>query len=110
MLLQAVFLGLATGSALGGSDGAAFGIACASQQTGQAGGDTGGPETNHQHGLCCILHDGALAAPIFRHVSSVVLAFSETEPLPPPRYSIDFLRSTPELAPLSPRAPPSITA
>ena len=109
LLLQVVFVGLAAGSAIGGTDGALFGVTCASQQLGDVDdGAPAAPATKHQHGLCCILHDGALAATVVRHVFGVVVAHSETAPQPSPGYSVDAIRLAPELAPLSPRAPPSL--
>lgn len=108
MLLQVLFLGLATGSAIGGTDGALFGVTCTSQQAGQTdGAPEAPPATAHQHGLCCILHNGALAIQLVRHVSGIVLAHSDTELRPAPQYRVDAIGLAPELAPLSSRAPPS---
>ena len=108
LLLQVVFVGLTAGSAIGGTDGALFGVTCASQQVVDVDGAPAAPATTHQHGLCCILHDGALAVTVVRHVFSVVVAHSETALRPSPGYSVDAIRLAPELAPLSPRAPPSL--
>ena len=108
LLLQVVFVGLAAGSAIGGTDGAFFGVTCTSQQLVHVDGAPDAPATKHQHGPCCILHDGALATPLVRHVFSVVLAHSETAARPWPGYSVDAIRLAPELAPLSARAPPSL--
>lgn len=106
LLLQVVLVGLGAGSTIGGTDAALFGVSCASQQVIDVDGAPTAPATKHPHGLCCILHDGALADLFVRHVSSVVLAHLETAPRPLPGYSVDAIRLAPELAPLSPRAPP----
>jgi hypothetical protein len=54
------------------------------------------------------LHGGALSVTVVRDVFGVVVAHSETAPQPSHGYSVDAIRLTPELARLSPRAPPSL--
>ena len=108
LLLQVVIAGLGIGSpAPGEESGAFFGVTCASKQaTGIDGGPISPTSPLHQHGLCCILHDGTLAEPGARDVVVAVLAHSETEAPQGREGSVDAIRIAPERAPSSPRPPP----
>lgn len=64
------------------------------------------PPNRHCQGFCCILHDGALAAPPVKPVASIALIFSTGAISLPPATSGVEPRIEPKGAPQSPRAPP----
>lgn len=106
LLLQTVFAGVAIAAADGASE-ARFGIVCAKASATDSNAQPPSSHGEHRHGLCCILHSGAIDAPPIpssdwshaqdRRAIVIVLA-----PQPSP-----VLRIEPKGAPQSPRAPPS---
>jgi hypothetical protein len=65
------------------------------------------PHPHHHHGLCCILHCGALdAAPLRPQISGELTGFSAATVIAPPVYFAPAPRMAPKGAPQSPRAPP----
>jgi hypothetical protein len=88
-------------------EGVVFGAVCAPQD------DVIGGETpllphhnRHCQGFCCILHDGALAAPPLRPVVSVAVGFPSEAVSPRLKTSGEAPRIEPRSSPQSPRAPP----
>lgn len=87
-------------------EGVVIGAVCAPQDGANGGAAPLTPHDRHCQGFCCILHDGALAAPPPRPVVSVAVAFpSEANP-PRLKTSGAAPRIEPRRAPQSPRAPP----
>lgn len=85
--------------------GAAVGVACAtriapSDQSQPA------PPSDHHHGVCCILHCGALDGSAVKAVASFISGFFDDFIAPTRLVSEPSLRLKPERAPQSSRAPP----
>lgn len=87
-------------------DGVVFGAVCAPQDGVKDGASPLLPAKPHCQAFCCILHDGALAAPPSRPVVSVALIFPTEADAPRPKTSGQAPRIEPRRAPQSPRAPP----
>lgn len=111
LLSQIVLAGLAAAAVSGGGQGVFFGAACAPPPAanGVSSGDTqpSAPSSGRHHGLCCVLHCGAMGAPAVKPVSPVLLNYPASAMAPAPLYRVDGDSADPELAPLSPRAPPA---
>lgn len=106
LLLQTLLAGAAVAEA-GGDVG--FGVICATQPA--PGADQQPAHQSHRHGLCCILHSGALDAPppapqAFVAAIDVVVGTLESPTMAP----APATRLEPKGAPQSPRAPPSSAA
>jgi hypothetical protein len=105
LLLQLVFAGA---PAVAGAD---VGVLC-STQDGPAQLEPGSerptvPHGGHRHGLCCILHCGALDAPPPKPYASVEAPIVPSAAIETaPTQSAPELRVEPKGAPQSPRAPP----
>jgi hypothetical protein len=99
--LHVLFAGVAS-AATGGAAGF-FGETCQSQNSAPKTSDT---PAQHRHGLCCIVHSGALAEPAPGPVAIVVLRHSSPPAFQTVVFNADVRIASPELAPLSARAPP----
>jgi hypothetical protein len=105
LALQMLFAGVAMSEAAAGGVRSGFSVTCATQ--GKIAPDSSPvAPSKHAHGLCCILHQGALPESDLRDDVGIELARAVEVSSPPPHYCRDALRAAPELAPLSPRAPP----
>ncbi|WP_227965311.1 DUF2946 family protein [Methylocystis sp. WRRC1] len=109
LLLQIAFSGFAV-AATDGGQGATFGVTCATQKTSSDDGQPQTPAKTQHHGLCCIMHGGALDAPVVRAVFALVLDFPGVAAAPAPIVATPLLRVEPKVAPQSPRAPPALAA
>lgn len=89
-------------------EGFAFGAVCAPQDDVNRGETPLIPHSRHCQGFCCILHEGALAAPPLRPVVSFDAAFPSEAVSPPLQASGEAPRIEPRRASQSPRAPPQL--
>ncbi|MFO1125459.1 MAG: hypothetical protein U1E25_09380 [Methylocystis sp.] len=87
-------------------EGVVFGAKCAPQDGANGGDPPAIPHSRHCHGICCILHGGALDAPALKPVASIALIFSTEAISLPPATSGAAPRIEPKGAPQSPRPPP----
>lgn len=107
ILLQVILAGVAT-AAEGVGEGAGFGVVCGTQQQANPASEPVAPPLRgHAHGLCCILHCGALAEPIKPLPVATVIAFTAVTLPAPPMEAAPSPRAAPKGAPQSPRAPPA---
>jgi len=116
--LQIFAAGFATVSVGADARSGSPGAACAPQTAtrtpmpfdgGQPSAPAQAPADPHHDGGCCVLHCGAAlpgARPIFAKPFRYTIAVSR----PTPRFRIDAIGADPELASLSPRAPPARAA
>ena len=107
-LLQVALAGAAVASA-GSGDGTFFGAICANEKAPGPDKMPVAPSGGHRHGLCCILHCDALAAPPAKLQLSYVLNFPAEAFAPPSVRSAPATRVDPKRAPQSPRAPPFVS-
>ena len=109
LLLQIIIAGFAVASVDGGPD-AYFGATCGVQKVASDSRQPAGPQSDHQHGFCCILHSVTLDAPDVKAVSGLVIAFPDEAVVFAAVHSAPIIQFEPESAPQSPRAPPSASA
>ena len=109
MLLQVALAGFAV-AATDAGDGVVFGATCASQKASGENGQPSMPASGHRHGLCCILHSGALGALPVKPNVALTLNFPAEAIAPAPFLSAPAPRVEPQHAPQSPRAPPARAA
>jgi hypothetical protein len=106
LLLQTALAGAAVAYADTGRDR----VICATQDASGAPSVDGRPmrqHGGHRHGMCCILHCGALDAPPQKQqVSIEVLTFPGEVVASSPKSLAPVFRMEPKGAPQSPRAPP----
>jgi len=88
------------------TEGVVFGAVCAPQDVANGGETPLIPHNRHCQGFCCILPDGALAAPPLRPVVSIAVAFPSEAKSPRLTTPGEAPRIEPRRAPQSPRAPP----
>ncbi len=105
LVMQMLFAGVAVGQAATSDIGGGFGVTCAPQGRVAPDGGPVAPKT-HSHGLCCILHHNALLGFEPVDAPSVKIAAPIEVVASAPTYRGRAPRDAPELASLSPRAPP----
>jgi hypothetical protein len=88
--------------------GATFGAICAAEKAPGSDGRPVAPEGGHPHGLCCILHCGALDAPPEKPQLSYILNFPAEALTLALGMSAPAQRVEPRRSPQSPRAPPFV--
>lgn len=104
LLLQVAF----AGAPVAAGDG--FGVICSTQTTTSDGEQPVVPHKGHRHGLCCVLHCGALDAPPPKAFASVEAPYFPTQTLVSMQAApAPLRRMEPKGAPQSPRAPPAFS-
>ncbi len=110
-LLFALHVLIAGGAGFGGDRSGSFGVTCTTQAAKTSGATQdapASPSSHHHSGACCLVHCSALAAPV-AIIASVGTVPLVAQSFPPAfAYVIDARTASPELAPLSARAPPRL--